>query len=46
MTSMFAELWPFELAGRPEVAARMDRPGEVLAGWGVAIALLLVLAVA
>ena len=46
MTTLLAALSPGEvMGGYPELAARLDRPGEILAGWLVAVALLLVLAV-
>jgi hypothetical protein len=45
MTTLLAALSPGEvMGGYPELAARLDRPGEILAGWLVAVALLLALA--
>lgn len=45
MTSMFEALRLCEVMSQPELAARLDRQGEVLAGWLVTVGLLLVLAV-
>ena len=44
MISMFEAPKLCEATGQPEIEARLDRPGEILAGWLITASLLVMLA--